>query len=421
MKQSKLFTKTRKEAPRDEVSKNAQLLIRAGFINKEMAGAYSFLPLGLRVIEKIKHIIREELNAVDAQEISMTALQNKTVWEKTDRWRADLDEGIWFRTMLNNGTELGLAFTHEEPLTQVMTNYVSSYRDLPIYAYQFQTKFRNELRAKSGLMRGREFMMKDLYDFSLDEAQHKEFYDKMKGVYTTIFDRLGLGERTFITISNGYPFSKYSYEFQTLCDAGEDILVYDPETRMAINKDDYNDEVLRDFDIEESEYNFIEAKSAEVGDIYSLGEKYAKAIGLTYKDEQGDEKVVYMGSYGIGVPRVMGVIAEVFSDEKGIIWPESVAPFAVHLLILGKDDIIWEKAEILYRQLEDGGVEVLYDDRRGVGAGEKFADADLIGIPYRVVMSERSLEKGGYEFGTRGEDTSEILTQEQLLARLIQE
>ncbi len=409
MKQSQLFTKTRKEAPKDEVSKNAQLLIRAGFINKEMAGVYSFLPLGLRVLENIKDIIREELNNVGAQEMEMTTLQKKDVWEKTDRWREDLDDGIWFRTHLNNGTELGLAFTHEEALTKIMTNYISSYKDLPVYAYQFQTKFRNELRAKSGLLRGREFLMKDLYDFSLDEKQHKEFYEKMKGVYKNIFDRLGIGNRTYLTISNGGTFSKYSFEFQTLCDAGEDILVYDKEKGVAINKDDFNDEVFADFNINKDDYNFIEEKSAEVGDIYTLGKKYAKAIGLTYKDEEGKENPVYMGSYGIGVPRLMAVITEIFSDEKGIVWPESVAPFRVHLLSLGQD----EKAEEIYSQLEKTGVEVLFDDR-DKKAGEKFADSDLIGIPYRVVVSKKSLEAGGVEFKKRDSEDGEIISIDKL-------
>ncbi|MBU1557914.1 prolyl-tRNA synthetase [Patescibacteria group bacterium] len=413
MKQSQLFTKTRKEAPKDEVSKNAQLLIRAGFIDKEMAGVYSFLPLGLRVLENIKNIIREELNAIGGQEMKMTTLQTKDVWEKTDRWREDLDDGIWFRTHLNNETELGLAFTHEEALTKIMTDHVSSYKDLPIYAYQFQTKFRNELRAKSGLLRGREFLMKDLYDFSLDEKQHKEFYEKMKGVYKNIFDKLGIGDRTYLTISNGGTFSKYSFEFQTLCDAGEDILVYDKEKGVAVNKDDFNDDVFADFNINKGDYNFIEEKSAEVGDIYTLGEKYAKAIGLTYKNEKGEEIPVYMGSYGIGVPRVMAVIAEIFSDEKGIIWPESVAPFKVHLLSLNQN----EKAEEIYNKLNEEGIEVLLDDR-DKKPGEKFADSDLIGIPYRIVVSSKSLEAGGVEFKKRNLEESEIISVDDLIGKL---
>jgi len=223
MKQSQLFTKTRKEAPADEVSKNAQLLIRAGYIYKEMPGVYSFLPLGLRIMENIKQIIREELNNVGSQEISMTALQTKEKWEATNRWSDEVVDN-WFRTQLKNGTELGLAFTHEEPIAEIMKQYVSSYKDLPFFAYQFQTKFRNELRAKSGIMRGREFLMKDLYSFHTNEETHLEFYELMKEVYIKIFTRLGIGEQTFLTMSNGQPFSKYSFEFQTLSEAGEDTI-----------------------------------------------------------------------------------------------------------------------------------------------------------------------------------------------------
>ena len=413
MRQSGLFTKTRKEAPKDEVSKNAQLLIRAGYIHKEMAGVYTFLPLGLVVIEKITQIIREELNKAGCHEIKMTALQQKDTWEKSDRWRDDLDDGIWFKTKLNGGSELGLAFTHEEALTNIMKNFVSSYKDLPVYAYQFQTKFRNELRAKSGLMRGREFIMKDLYDFSVDENAHKEFYEKMKVVYTEIFNRVGIGDRTFLTLSSGGSFSKYSYEFQTLSDAGEDILVFDKEKGLAVNKDDFNDEIFEDFNLNKDDYNFEEAKSVEVGDIYSLGEKFSKALNLTYKDASGEQKYPYMGSYGIGVPRVMGALVEIFSDEKGIVWPASVAPFKLHIVTLGNSQRVTSAGDALYSELTDKGIEVLYDDRK-VGAGEKFADSDLIGIPYRVVISEKTLEAGNVELVERSTGETRMVEESEL-------
>ncbi|MCK5320852.1 prolyl-tRNA synthetase, partial [Candidatus Parcubacteria bacterium] len=317
MKQSKLFTKTRKSISADETSKNAQLLIRAGFVHKEMAGVYTFLPLGLRVIEKIKDIIREELNNIGAFELKMTTLQQKDIWEKTDRWdEKKVDD--WFRTNLKNGAELGLAFTHEEPLTNIMKNYILSYKDLPVYAYQFQTKFRNELRAKSGIMRGREFIMKDLYDFSLNKEEHDKFYEKMKSVYMKIFNRVGIGDKTYLTMSSGGSFSKYSFEFQTISNAGEDVILYDKDKKIAINKDDYSEEIFIDFNLKKEELKFREAKSIEVGDIYTLGEKYSKALGLTYKDKKGRERVVYMGSYGIGIPRLMGTVVEIFNDEKGI-------------------------------------------------------------------------------------------------------
>jgi len=413
MKRTHLFTKTQKNAPADERSKNAQLLIRAGYVYKEMAGVYSFLPLGLQVIENIKTIIREELNKVGAVEMAMSTLQKKDSWEKTDRWRGDLDDGIWFKTQLNAGTELGLAFTHEEALTQIMKDHIASYKDLPVYAYQFQTKFRNELRAKSGLMRGREFLMKDLYDFSLDEEQHLAFYEKMKTVYKTIFDRLGIGDQTFLTISNGGTFSKYSFEFQTVCDAGEDILVYDEQKGIAINKDDFNDEVFADFNLNKDDYHFVEKKSAEVGDIYNLGQKYAKAIGLTYSDKDGNEQIPYMGSYGIGVPRLMGVITEIFSDEKGLVWPEVVAPYRVYLINIGHDD----EAEQLYKQLRAEGIDVLWDDR-DKRPGEKFADADLLGIPWRVVLSDKSLEAGGVECKKRTEENGEVMSVENFIEKI---
>ncbi len=413
MKQSQLFTKTRKEVPTDEQAKNAQLLIRAGYIYKEMAGVYTFLPLGLRVIEKIKQIIREELNTVGALEMKLTTLQKSTTWQKTDRWRTDLDDGIWFKTKLNGGAELGLAFTHEEALTNVMKDFISSYKDLPRYAYQFQTKFRNELRAKAGILRGREFIMKDLYDFSLNREEHEIFYEKMKEVYRRIFDRVGIGDKTYLTISNGGTFSKYSFEFQTICDAGEDVLVYDKDKGIAINKDDFNDEVFADFNLNKDDYDFTEAKSIEVGDIYTLGTKYAEAIGLRYKDKNGNEQPVFMGSYGIGIPRLMGTVVEVFADEDGIIWPESIAPFVVHLIGIGDT----AKSDELYELLRAKNIEVLYDDR-DIRPGQKFADADLIGIPYRVVVSPKTIEQGGVEIKKRNEQGVKIVTKIELLALL---
>jgi len=380
-----------------------------------MAGVYSYLPLGLRVLNKIEQIIREELNAAGCQEMKMTTLQNKDVWEKTDRWRSDLDDGIWFKTNLNGGAELGLAFTHEEALTNIMRDHISSFRDLPIYAYQFQTKFRNELRAKAGLMRGREFLMKDLYDFSLNKEEHEHFYEKMKGVYKRIFERIGIGDRTYLTMSNGGTFSKYSFEFQTLCEAGEDVLVYDEKAGVAINKVDFKDEIFADFGLNKSDYDFREAKSVEVGDIYTLGEKYSTALGLTYKDENGEKKPVYMGSYGIGLPRVMGALVEIFNDENGLIWPEEVAPFGIHLVEVTSDNgDVKKTSEELYEKLIRAGKEVLYDDR-DVRAGEKFGDSDLIGIPLRIVVSEKTLAGGRFEVKNRKTGETEMLSEEDLI------
>lgn len=415
MRQSNLFTKTRKETPADEVSRNAELLIRAGFVHKEMAGVYSLLPLGLRVMENITTIIREELNAVGGQEVRMTALQNPSTWQPTNRWSDDVVDN-WFKTTLNGGGELGLAFTHEEPLTLIMRHFVSSYKDLPCYPYQFQTKFRNELRAKSGLLRGREFVMKDLYDFSRSQEEHQAFYEKMKTVYMNIFNRVGIGAVTYMTLSSGGTFSKYSYEFQTITDAGEDTILYDKEKNVAINKADYSKEMFADVGLNEADYSFEEATTVEVGDIYTLGEKYSRALGLSYADENGAECPVFMGSYGIGIQRLMGVVVEVCSDAKGIVWPESIAPFRVHLLSLSHEGSAFEECEKLYSDLVAKGITVLYDDRAGVTPGVKFSDADLIGIPYRIVVSEQSLSKGGVEIKKRNEDSVRIMSHTELLS-----
>jgi len=419
MRQSKLFTKTTKNISKEEVSLNAQLLIRAGFVHKQIAGAYSFLPLGLRVINKINNIIREEMNKAGGQELHMTVLQNKEIWEKTDRWSDEIVDN-WFKTELKNGTELGLGFTHEEPIANIMTNFIRSYKDLPLYAYQIQTKFRNEARAKAGMLRGREFLMKDLYSFSTNKAQHEEFYEKMKDVYMNVYNRLGIGENTYITISSGGSFSKYSYEFQTLSEAGEDIVyIIDEKNKIAINKDDFNDEVLKDFDLDVKEEDLPQKKSIEVGDIYSLGDKYAKALDLRYADENGEEQFVYMGSYGMSTTRLMGTVVEVFNDDKGIIWPEAVAPFKVHLISLSKPESeVKDKADKLYDELVASGVEVLYDDREDARAGEKFADADLIGIPYRLVISEKTLANDSVEVKQRGSDEVEMVKMGGVIGKL---
>jgi prolyl-tRNA synthetase len=417
-RQSQLFTKTRKHAPSDEVSRNAELLIRAGYIHKEMAGVYAMLPLGLRVINNIENIIRKELNSYGAQELIMTALQKKETWVPTGRWDdAVVDD--WFKTKLKNDSELGLAFTHEEPITILMKNFISSYKDLPIYVYQFQSKFRNELRAKSGVMRGREFVMKDLYEFSLDEEQHKEFYEKMKTAYMNIFTAVGLGDQTYLTMSSGGSFSKYSFEFQTISEAGEDVILYDEKERIAINKADYSEDIFKDFNLDKSKLSFKEARSIEVGDIYTLGEKYAKALGLTYKNKEGEEKVVFMGSYGIGVPRLMGTVVEVFNDEKGIVWPKNIAPFKVHIVRLGESEEVVSQADSLYENLLQKGVDVLYDDRN-VRAGEKFADSDLIGIPLRIVVSENTLANAQFEVVERATGEKRMQIEEELVEELTQ-
>ncbi len=414
MRQSQLFTKTRKEAPKDEVSKNAQLLIRAGYVHKEMAGVYDLLPLGLRTFNKVVNIIREEMNTIGGVELHLSALQDAEVWKKTDRW-SDENVDSWFKTALKTGGEVGLGFTHEEPLTALMREQVSSWRDLPTYPYQFQTKFRNETRAKSGLMRTREFVMKDLYSFSRNQAQHETFYDQAANAYARVFERVGLGERTYKTFASGGSFSKFSHEFQTVCDAGEDTIYIHKGRKLAINKEVYTDEVLAELGVTKDELE--EAKSIEVGNIFTLGTRFSDALGLTYKDESGADTPVFMGSYGIGPARLMATVAELMADERGLVWPEAVAPFAVHIVSLGDNEDVTTEAEELYKQLQEAKVDVLWDDR-DARAGEKFADSDLIGIPLRVVVSEKTLAAGTLECVERASGRTHHLSTSELIERL---
>ena len=411
MRQSQLFTKTRREAPADEVSKNAQLLIRAGYIHKEMAGVYSYLPLGLLVLENIKNIIREEMNREGGQEIVMTALQDKEIWEKTDRWDDDKVDN-WFKTELKSGGTVGLGITHEEPLTRIMTSFISSYRDLPRYAYQFQNKFRNETRAKSGVMRGREFMMKDLYDFSRNEAEHQEFYNRVRAAYTRIFNRVGLGDQTYVTFASGGIFSEFSEEFQTISEAGEDIIYVDEDKRIALNKEVYTDEVISKLGLNKA--TLVEKKSIESGNIFHLGTKFSEPLALYYTDEEGNKVPVWMGSYGLGPTRLMGTLVEVLADERGIVWPASVAPFVVHLVGLNlEDEVIRDWVDGVYQNLRARDVSVLYDDR-DLRPGEKFADSDLMGMPYRVVASRKGKEAGTFEVVTRATGAVRHLTEDEL-------
>ncbi len=415
MRQSHLFTKTRKEAPKDEVAKNAQLLIRAGYIHKEMAGVYAYLPLGIRVLEKIKQIVREEMNSVDGQELIMTTLQKKELWEKTGRW----DDGVvdvWFKSELKAGGEVGFGWSHEEPSGEMMKNYISSYKDLPVSVYQFQTKLRNETRAKSGIMRGREFVMNDMYSFAADEASHLSYYESVKPAYMRVFERLGLGPDTYITFAAGGAFTKYSHEFQTVCETGEDCIYINRERGIAINEEVLNDETLETLGIERDSLEKV--NSAEVGNIFNFGQEKARDLGLSVKDAQGAEAPVWMGSYGIGITRLMGVLVEKFADEKGIVWPKSVAPYAVHLLVLsgGNEDVVAEAVR-MYEELQEHGIEVLFDDR-DVRAGEKFADAELMGIPTRIIVSEKTMAEGGVEVMDRKNGSTSFLADSRVIEYL---
>lgn len=413
MRVSQLFTKTTKQTPADEVSRNAQLLIRAGFIYKEMAGVYAYLPLGKRVLDKIIQVIREEMDAIGGNEISLTALQKKSTWEASGRWDDEVMD-VWFKTKLANGSDLGLAPTHEEPLTELMKTYISSYKDLPVYPYQFQIKFRNELRSKSGLMRGREFWMKDLYSFSQTQQEHEAFYEIISQAYHRVYERLGIGDITYRTFASGGSFAKYSHEFQTLSPVGEDTIYVHEGKRLAINEEVYNDEVLADLGVSRDE--LIQKTAVEVGNIFTLGTRFSDAFNLTYVDKDGIEKKVIMGSYGIGPSRLMGLIAEHFSDEKGLIWPANLAPFKVYLVRIGSERAI-ERADALYSQLNTLGVEVLYDDRNE-RPGVKFADSELMGIPYRITVSDRLVDGGRYELTLRVNGETSLLTHEEIIAKL---
>ncbi len=420
MRRSQIFLKTRKQAPADEEAKNAQLLIRAGFIHKEIAGVYDYLPLGLMTLNKIMDVIREEMNAIGGQELFLSALQPKDNWEQSGRWHDDVVD-IWFKTRTHGkqgyhlGPELGLSNTHEEAITAIMKNFIHSHKDLPVYAYQFQTKFRNELRSKSGLLRCREFIMKDLYSFSRDEKAHDEFYEKAKAAYTKIFDRLGLGKDTYLALASGGSFSKFSHEFQTITDVGEDTLYVHEAKKIAINKEVYTDEVLKDLGVDKAE--LVEKKGVEVGNIFPLGKRFSEPLGLNYTDDDGKLQPVIMGSYGIGPGRVMGTIVEHFADDKGLVWPPQVAPFTVYLARLGDDKTVVAAADKAYEVLTEAGIGVLYDDR-DARPGEMFADADLIGVPKRLVVSQKSLEAGSLELKNR---TSEpvLLVKPEALAKAL--
>jgi prolyl-tRNA synthetase len=412
---SQLFTKTSKTVPADETAKNAQLLIQAGYVHKEMAGVYAYLPLGLRVLENIKQIVREEMNAIGGQEVMMTALQPRDIWEKTNRW----DDAIvdnWFKTKLANGTELGVGLTHEEPIVDALSGYVDSYKDLPIYIYQIQNKFRNELRAKSGLLRGREFVMKDMYSLARNQEEHEQLYEQVVSAYLRVYDRLNLGDITYRTYADGGIFTdRFSDEFQTLSAIGEDTIYVDEAKKLAINKEIYSDETLTKLGLNKAD--LVEKQGVEVGNTFHLETKYTDALDVYYTDEHGQRQSIIMGCYGIGISRLVGVIAEHFADDKGLVWPEAVAPAKVYLARLGEESDVMAKADELESILTAAGIAVLYDDR-DERPGKKFADAELLGIPYRVVVSSKTISGAGCELKARTSETVEQISVEDLVKKL---
>ncbi len=411
MRLSQNFTKTLKEAPADEVARNAQLLIRAGYVYKVMAGVYAYTPLGLKVLENIKQIVREEMNAIGGQELIMSSLQRKETWEVTGRWD-DETVDIWFKSELKDGTPVGFGWSHEEAIIEMMKQYVKSYKDLPVSVYQFQTKLRNEVRAKSGIMRGREFVMKDMYSMHTSAEDCDAYYERAIEAYKRIYERLGIGESTFMTFASGGAFTKFSHEFQTICAAGEDTLYVNDAQTVAVNEE-VLDEAAAELGIDKSSLKPV--VSAEVGNIFKFGTEKSETMNFCYTGEDGKEHPIYLASYGVGVSRVMGVIVEKFADEKGIVWPEAVAPAKVYLVQIGQQSK--EQAEALYKELQAKGIEVLYDDR-DERPGVKFADAELMGIPYRVTVSDRLLDEQKYEFTSRKTGEVELLTHAELLAKL---
>ncbi len=414
MRRTQLFTKTSKTVPADEAAKNAQLLIQAGYVYKVMAGVYAYTPLGLRVLENIKQIVREEMDGIGGQELIMSSLQKKSTWETTGRWDDEVVD-VWFKSKLKDGTDVGFGWSHEEAIIEMMKQYLSSYKDLPINVYQFQTKLRNELRAKSGIMRGREFVMKDMYSCSVDAAQHDTFYQATIDAYMRIYNRLGIGDDTYVTFASGGAFTKFSHEFQTVCDAGEDIIYLGTDKNgqtVAINEEVGDDATLADLGVQRNELRQV--KTAEVGNIFNFGTSKSEETDFVFTNEAGERQYVHLGSYGIGVTRVMGVIAEKLSDDHGLVWPEAIAPYRVYLARLGESTEVTDLADNIYNHLTRSGVAVLYDDR-DVRPGQKFADADLLGIPHRVVISDKTLAAEKIEYKQRTSQDSELISQDKLM------
>jgi prolyl-tRNA synthetase len=425
MQYSQSFFKTSKDFPNDEVSKNAQLLIRAGFIYKVMAGVYAYLPLGLRVLEKIKKIVRQEMNKIGGQELIMSSLQKRETWEITNRWSDEIVD-VWFKSKLKNKAEVGFGWSHEEAIIEMMKNHIKSHRDLPANVYQFQTKMRNELRAKSGIMRGREFVMKDMYSCSSDEEEHEKFYQKTIQAYHQIFEKVGLGEITYLTFASGGAFTEFSHEFQTICDAGEDYIYVDKTKKVAINEEILSDKVIKMLDVKKETLEKI--KTSEVGNIFNFGLVKSDQTNFKFTNKEGKEQLIWFGSYGIGITRLMGVIGEIYSDEKGLKWPENVTPFKFHLItnlsrneekntkilelskaiysgqikiainkennqieLISSDNLV-ELSKFIISDFEVTENEIFWDDRVGISFGQKLVDADLIGCPFQLIISEKSLE-----------------------------
>jgi len=420
MRLSQLFTKTSKDTVADASSKNADLLVRAGFINKTMAGVYSFLPLGLKVLKHIEQIVREEMDRAGGQEVLMSAFSPREYWEKTGRWDQATFDAL-FHVPAAGDQEYALNPTHEEVVVPLVQQYVQSYRDLPFACYQIQTKFRNELRAKSGILRGREFLMKDMYSFHTDAEDLDRFYAEIQSAYDKIFERLGLTEKTYLTYATGGSFSQYSHEYQVLLKEGEDTIFISEEAEKQGKHIAVNGEIFEKGKTvcpETGGKDFRETKASEAANIFKLGTKFSEPFKLTYADKEGKKHAIIMGCYGIGISRLMGVIAEAFADDKGLVWPSSVAPAQVHIVPIAKDEKeeAFQKALELENHLKESGTPYLFDDRLKSSVGSRLADADLIGVPTRIVISAKSLEQGGVEVKERKKDETRIFEMKEIIS-----
>lgn len=405
MKRSVALIKTYKETPTDSDSINASLLTRGNFVQKQMAGVYSLLPLGYRVYTKVVKIVEEEMDAIEGQQILMNVLQPKELWDETGRW--DKMKDVMYQFSDAREKEIGLGATHEEQVVDIVRHHISSYKDLPLSLYQIQTKFRNEPRAKSGLLRGREFIMKDMYSFHIDNDDFDAYYQKAIEAYHKAFKRCGI--TTKLTEASGGVFSEFSHEFQAISETGEDTIFYCELCDFCQNKE--ISKVKAGDKCPKCEGKIIESNSIEVGNIFPLSDQYSKKMGAKVLDKNGKEVALIMGCYGIGITRLIGTAVELFHDDYGIIWPESIAPYKINLISLDKNDV----ADKIYSELEGDGIEVLYDDRLNVTAGEKFADADLIGCPTLIVVSDRSIKSGGVEISDRKKTAKKIVSEEEVL------
>ncbi len=410
MKYSQSFINTLRDDPKDEVSINAKLLLRGGFVDKLMAGSYSFLPLGWRVYQKIENIIRTEMNAIGSEEILMPLLHPKEIWNETGRWNDPGVKEIMYQFKTGDGKEYGLSFTHEEIFLDIVRKKSLSYKNLPVKLYHFSTKFRNEFRAKSGLLRGREFLMKDLYSIHTNQKDLDKFYWEVKEAYMRIYKKIGLGDTKVVEASGGVFTSGRTHEFQIPSSAGEDIIYACAKCDWAQNKEIYTDKIGGK--CPQCGGHVEESSSIEVGNIFRFGTVYSEKMKVNFKDKEGQIKPAFLGSYGIGVSRLVGALAEKFNDEQGLIWPKTAAPFLVHLVSIGN---VAAEAEKIYQKMLSGGLEVLWDDR-DESAGVKLADADLIGIPYRMVMSEKTLAQNSVEIKKRDSQKTELIKSDQVVS-----